>query len=385
MKRLFLVILSVALLISVPFCQTVAAEEVKEINAPFDVDAKSAVLMDYNTGTILYEKNADEALPPASVTKIMTLLLIMEAIDQNKLSYDDMISVSEYAASMGGSQVFLEAGESMRTDEFLKSIIIASANDAAVAMAEAVAGSESAFVDMMNKKAAELGMANTHFENPTGLDDDTTGHLTSARDIALMSRELMKHEKIFEYTTVWMDSIRDGAFGLTNTNRLIRFYNGATGLKTGSTGKAGFCISATAKRDDLHLIAVIMGSETRDIRNEAAKKLLDYGFANYSIYKSEAGVTDDIKIDFGTVDSAKGCYPECELLVPKGETDNIKVNFEVPERVSAPLRTGDSIGKVTYTLGDKVIAECEITVSEDVPKLSFFGLFKRLLGGFILK
>ena len=215
---------------------------------PFDVKAKSAVLMDAETGAVLYAKNADEALPPASVTKIMTLLLFMEAVDEGAVSLDEDVTVSEYAASMGGSQVYLEPGETMKAEDLLKCVVIASANDAAVALAEKTAGSESAFVSRMNERAAELGMNNTRFENVTGLDDDTTKHLTSAYDIALMSRALLAHPKILEYSTIWMDSIRDGTFGLTNTNRLIRSYQGATGLKTGSTGKAGFCISATARR-----------------------------------------------------------------------------------------------------------------------------------------
>ena len=256
-------------------------------NTPFDVKADSALLMDQATGEVLYAKNAEQALPPASVTKIMTLLLFMEEVDKGNISLDDDIQVSEYAASMGGSQVFLEPEETMKAEEMLKCVIIASANDAAVALAEKVAGSEEAFVNRMNEKAAELGMNNTYFENVTGLDDDTTKHLTSAYDIALMSRELLKHKTITKYSKIWMDTIRNGEFGLTNTNRLIRFYSGATGLKTGSTSKAGFCMSATAERDGLHLIAVIMGADTRDIRNESAKQLLDYGFAKYSLYEKE--------------------------------------------------------------------------------------------------
>ena len=240
-------------------------------NTPFDVKADSAVLVDLATGTVLYSKNADLALPPASVTKIMTLLLFVEEVARGNIALDESISVSEYAASMGGSQVYLEPGETMTAEEMLKCVIIASANDAAVALAEKVAGSEEAFVARMNQRAAEIGMTNTHFENATGLDDDTVKHLTSAYDIALMSRELLKHELITKYSTIWMDTIRNGEFGLTNTNRLIRFYEGATGLKTGSTSKAGFCMSASAKRDGLHLIAVVMGAESRDIRNETAK------------------------------------------------------------------------------------------------------------------
>ncbi|MBQ8914862.1 MAG: D-alanyl-D-alanine carboxypeptidase, partial [Clostridia bacterium] len=260
-------------------------EEIKDIK-PFDVEAESAVLMEAKTGRVLYAKSADKALPPASVTKVMTLLLVMEEIDSGNMKLSDMISVSEYAASMGGSQVFLEAGEEMSLEDMLKSVVISSANDAAVALAEAVAGSEEAFVAKMNEKAAELSMKSTHFENVTGLDDDTKDHKMSAYDIAVASRELIcSHPSVLKYSSIWMDTIRGGEFGLSNTNRLIRFYKGATGLKTGSTSKAGFCISATAERDGMHLIAVIMGSETRDTRNEAAKKLLDHGFANYCIYE----------------------------------------------------------------------------------------------------
>ena len=276
--------LSATLLVAIILCSSLFPLCVSaESSLPFDVDAKSAILIEASTGMVLYEKNADEALPPASVTKVMTLLLVMEAIDSGVLSLTDMVQTSENAAKMGGSQVYLEPGESMTVEDMLKSVIIASANDAATALAEHVARSVETFVERMNARAAELGMSNTHFENPTGLDDSVTNHVTSARDIAIMSAELMKHETVLKYTTIWMDSIRNGEFGLTNTNRLIRFYNGANGLKTGSTSKALFCISAAAKRDGMQLIAVIMASPTRDTRNEAAKKLLDYGFANYRV------------------------------------------------------------------------------------------------------
>ena len=217
----------------------------------------------------------------------MTLTLVMEAVDSGKIRMDDVVTASAHAASMGGTQVFLEVGEQMSVEDLLKSVIIASANDAAVVLAEAIAGSEESFVAMMNVRAAELGMENTHFENTNGLDDTVTNHVTSARDIAIMSRELIRHEKILQYSSIWMDTVRNGEFGLTNTNRLVRFYRGATGLKTGSTSKAKFCMSATAKRDGMHLIAVIMGAETKDIRNTEATKLLDWGFANYSLYASE--------------------------------------------------------------------------------------------------
>ncbi len=351
----------------------------------FDVAAKSAVLMDFNTGTYLYEKNPDEPLPPASVTKIMTLLIIMEAIDKGELDSEETITVSEYAASMGGSQVFLEAGESMPLNDFLKSIVIASANDCAVAMAEAVCGSEQVFVVRMNQRAKELGMKNTNFENVTGLDDNVTNHVTSARDIAIMSRELMRHKKIFEYTTIWMDSIRNGAFGLTNTNRLIRFYKGATGLKTGSTGKAGFCISATAERNGLHLIAVIMGSETRDIRNDAAKTLLDYGFSTYSVYFDKKNNAGKVAVKGGVKEYINCYYDGCEILVSGNNNKNVKKEFELKEKVCAPIKEGDTVGKVKYVLEDKTIYECEIKSSETVNKITYFQLLRRIFACFILK
>lgn len=382
MKKFLSFAVAIVLLLGILRYNFVYASEEKY---GFDVEAKSAILMDYNTGTVLYEKNADEALPPASVTKIMTLLLIMEAIESGKLTLDSVITVSEYAASMGGSQVFLEAGETMRAEELIKSIIIASGNDAAVAMAEAVGGSESVFVQMMNKRAAELGMVNSVFENVTGLDDDVTNHVTSARDIALMSRELMKHKKIFEYSTLWMDSIRDGAFGLTNTNRLIRFYNGATGLKTGSTGKAGFCISATAEREGLHLIAVIMGSETRDKRNNAAKALLDYGFANYSIYKADGGEADVIKVKGGCVNSVKTVYDGCEILVKIGEQNNVKTELKMSTYVKAPVEKGQVVGSVYYYVNGEKIHESEVKVEEKVEKISYFRVLRRMLSSYLLK
>ena len=356
-----------------------------EVKPTFDVAAKSAVLMDYNTGTVLYAKNENEALPPASVTKVMTLLLIMEAIESGKLSLDDNITVSENAASMGGSQVYLEVGESMRADELIKCVVIASANDAAVALAEAVAGSEGAFVSLMNKRANELGMKNSSFENVTGLDDDTVNHLTSAFDIAIMSRELMKHKKIFEYSTLWMDSIRNGEFGLTNTNRLIRFYNGATGLKTGSTSKAGFCISATAERDGLHLIAVIMGSATRDERNNAAKALLDYGFANYSVFSADSGCAGEIKVYGGNDTTLKGIYDKTEFLVTKGNEKQIKTEFSLPQELTAPIGKGTKIGEVSFKLGEETVHKCDIISDRDIEKISFGKQLLRMIGTFLLK
>ncbi len=382
MYRKIVIILTVLLLFSVfPFP---VHGDVPD-KAPFDVNADSAVLMDYNTGTVLYAKNADLALPPASVTKIMTLLLIMEEIDGGNLSLTEEVSVSEYASSMGGSQVYLEPGETMQTEELLKCIIIASANDAAVTLAERVAGSEEAFVARMNQRAEELGMNNTRFENVTGLDDDTTGHLTSAYDIALMSRALLSHPTILKYSTIWMDTIRDGAFGLTNTNRLIRFYSGATGLKTGSTSKAGFCISATAERDGLHLIAVIMGSDTRDIRNEAARQLLDYGFANYSVFTSEGGSAGEARV-IGGVKSSCACETSpYTTLLPKGKAKGVVTELLMAEKTTAPIRRGDQLGTMRYLLDGNVIGECPVLAAEEVAKIGFFGLLQRMLGIYLLK
>ncbi len=357
------------------------------VEASLTVDAKSAILMEASTGTVLYESNADEALRPASVTKIMSVLLVMEAVDSGKIALEDKVSCSENAASMGGSQVYLEPGEEMTVDELLKCVLIASANDAAVALAEYVAGSEEAFVARMNERAAELGMKNTHFVNTNGLDDspDSESHLISARDIAIMSRELIiKHPKVFEYTTVWMDSIRNGAFGLTNTNRLVRFYRGATGLKTGSTSKAGFCISATANRDGMQLIAVIMGSPTRDIRNEAAKTLLDYGYANYAVYTANGGVTDAVPVTGGVADTVTGEYGGFSAMMKKGDEKNVTETVTLYESLPAPVKKGDVIGEVVYKVGEEEIGKVPVTAAEDVAKISYWGLLLRMLYGVLL-
>ncbi|MBP3918844.1 MAG: D-alanyl-D-alanine carboxypeptidase [Clostridia bacterium] len=344
-----------------------------------NIDAKSAILMEASTGEVLYEKNADQALPPASVTKVMTILLVLEAIDSGKIKLDDMVTVSDYASTMGGSQVYLKAGETMSVSDMLKSVVVASANDAAVALAEHVAGSEASFVAMMNARAAELGMANTTFKNTNGLDDEDVGHLTSARDIALMSREVLKHEKIFDYTTIWMDSIRDGAFGLTNTNRLVRFYRGCNGLKTGSTSKAGFCISATAQRDGMQLICVIMGSSTKDARNALAASLLDFGFANYSFVSIPGGVTDALHVRGGVQDDCHTEYGAFSILLTRGADKNIETEYTLPESLAAPVKKGDLIGTITYRSGDTVLGTVDITAAEDVERISFFTLFLRML------
>lgn len=342
------------------------------------VDAVSAILIEAESGRILYEQNADEALCPASVTKVMTMLLVLEAIDSGKISLDDTVSISENAASMGGSQIFLEPGETMSVDELLKSMIVASANDAAVALAEFVAGSEEAFVKAMNDRAAELGCKNTHFENPTGLDDTATGHVMSARDISTMTRQVLKHTAVYNYSTIWMDTVRGGAFGLTNTNRLIRFYKGATGLKTGSTSKAKFCISATAQRDGLSLIAVIMASPTRDTRNAAAASLFDFGFANYAVYRHEPEEFSDIYVSGGVKSSLSAVSENFTLVVPKGEASKIEKLVDVPQRLAAPVTEGEKIGTVTYTLDGKTVGTSDILASETVEKIGFWTLLLRL-------
>ncbi len=373
MKKIIAVILILVILLSALGIHAFAADFSEEVNA------KSAVLMDANTGKILFEYNADDALPPASVTKVMTLLLVFEALDNGVIKLSDMVSTSEHAASMGGSQIYLEPGEQMSVDELIKSVVVSSANDAAASLAEYVSGSESAFVAAMNKRAKELGMNNTNFENTNGLDDTSENHVTSARDIAIMSRELMKHEKIFDYTTIWMDTVRNGTFGLSNTNRLLRTYKGCTGLKTGSTAKAKFCISATAKRDGLSLIAVIMGSPTRDERNALAAKLLDFGFANYAIYSDTDGAVDNIKVTGGIKNDIALKHNDFSSLIEKSALSKIEAVTDIPESVPAPIKTGDKIGTITYKNGETVIGTTDIVAAEDVDKISFFTLLPRIL------
>ena len=375
--------LSMLFLLLFSLCVPVSSITIKE--PQLEINAKSAVLIDANTGTVLYSLNKDTPLPPASVTKIMTLLLVFETIENGNLKYDDVLTVSEYAASMGGSQVFLEPGETMEVEELLKCVIIASANDAALTLAEHIAGSEEAFVDMMNKRAYELKMKNTHFENVTGLDDDVTDHLTTAYDIALMSRELIKHKKVSEYATIWMDTIRDGEFGLTNTNRLVRFYKGITGLKTGSTSKAGFCVSATAKRDGLELIAVIMGAESSNIRNACATKLLDYGFANYSIYQNTGADLGTIKVLGGTKDNVAIKFDSYNSLENKGNENKITYETNINENIEAPVKKGDVVGEVKYILNGEIIGKSDIYCIENIDKISFWEFFIRILENFILK
>ena len=355
----------------------------EEQGADLKLNCRSAILMDATTGAVLYAQNADEALPPASVTKVMTLLLVMEAVDEGRISLDEAVTVSAHAASMGGSQVYLKEGESMCVEEMIKCVVIASANDCAVALAEHVAGSEANFVSRMNARAAELGMANTRFENTNGLDDTVTDHVTSARDIAIMSRALIAHPKILEYSGIWMDTIRDGAFGLTNTNRLVRFYPGCTGLKTGSTARAKFCISATAERDGLSLICVIMAAESRDIRNAAATQLLDYGFANFSTYCTDAQ-EKSVRLTGGVADAVTVRHEAFCATVPKGAAARVEAEVVLPEELAAPVSTGDRVGEVVYRLDGEELGRVPITVLEGVAKIGFGTLFARMLAQFLL-
>ena len=378
-------LIAISLMLSCGVCVNAAGETVpNDTNNHLNLTCKSTVLMEASTGTVLYAHNENEALPPASVTKVMTLLLVMEAIDSGTLNYTDNVTASANAASMGGSQIYLKEGETMCVEDLLKSIVIASANDAAVALAEYIAGSEEAFVVKMNERAAELGMTSTKFENTNGLDDTTEEHLTSAKDIAIMSRELIKHKKILEYSSTWMDTIRDGSFGLTNTNRLVRFYNGATGLKTGSTSKAKFCISATASREGMELICVIMAADTRDIRNAEAKTLLDWGYSNFEMFKCGAESLGSIKVTGGTKADTEISHGEVSLVVKKGEAKKIKKTVDLGESLSAPVKKGEKVGEVKLEIDGKLVGKTDILSLSEVEKISFWQLFGRMLKGFFL-
>ena len=353
------------------------------IGQVLDIKAKSAVLMEPVTGTVLYEANPDEALPPASITKIMSLLLVMEALDRGDISLETVVTASEHACSMGGSQIWLEPGESMTVDELLRACAIASANDACVALGELVAGSEEGFVAQMNAKAKDLGMKNTVFYNCTGLD--AKGHLTTAYDVALMSSALIKHEKIKEYSSVWMDSLRGGKSELVNTNKLVRFYEGATGLKTGTTSQAKYCLSATAERDGMELVAVVMAGESSQDRFNGAKKLLDYGFANYSFSQIGADMRPmEIPVKKGiqkqvTV-KAEGTVA---ALLPKTDTTGITRKIEKIDTLNAPVKAGQEVGSVLIYNGEELLGKIPIKATKEIKKQTFGYAFATLLGGLI--
>ena len=344
---------------------------------------KSAVLMDVTTGTVLYEANSHEPLAPASVTKVMTMLLIMEAVDSGKIGLQDTVTASETAAAKGGSQIYLKAGETMTVSDMLKSIAVSSANDCACAMAEHICGSEAAFVEAMNQRAKELGMRDTHFVNCTGLDDDDTArqHRTSAHDIALMSRELLKnHPLIKKYTTIWMDTVRGGAFGLSNTNKLIRFYPGATGLKTGFTSGAGYCLSASAQRDGMELVAVVMGAKTSAARNAACKELLDYGFANFAVIAPELTEIPGVNVKLGKQDSVSAALGESTgLLIDKAQKSAVTTEVALEESVTAPVAQGQRIGTLSIKSGEQTLRQIPLVASEPVERLTMGDIFVNVL------
>lgn len=339
-----------------------------------NLGCKAALLMEAGTGKVLYADNENEHLPIASVTKIMSTLLVAEAIDGGKITVNDLVTVSAYAASMGGSQVFLEPGEQMSVHELLKCLVVVSANDAAVALAEHIYGSAESFIEAMNARASELGMENTSFVNTTGLDD---GGYSSAKDVALMTRELLTHPLIFDYTTIWMDTIRGGSFGLSNTNRLVRFYKGANGMKTGFTTEAMYCVSATAKRDDMQLIAVVLGAPTSDERFAAAKKMLDFGFANYRTVTPELPKLEDIKVKGGTNHSVKLSATAPSLLVEKGKAE-ITCKTELPETLNAPITEGQTIGQLIVMQGETELCRVPITAVNGVKVMSFGEMMKHI-------
>ncbi len=369
-------ILALCLIASVLLCSFPAfAEE----TAPVTVTAPAAILIEAGSGQVLFEKNSHERRPPASVTKIMTMLLTMEAVENGQIALEDMVTCSEFAASMGGSQVYLEPGEQMSVRDMLKAVAVASGNDAAVALAEHIAGSVEAFVVLMNQRAEELGMADTHFVNCNGLD--APEHLTSAYDISVMSRELVKYPLILEFTGIWMDSLRDGAFGLVNTNKLIRFYEGANGLKTGSTSVAKYCLSASAVRNGMNLIAVIMGADSSKDRFGDASRLLDYGFANYAIADSLISPEElaTVRVNKGVLSQVQtGISEDFHVLVSKAKMGNIEKIITLPECVEAPVRVGDKLGEVEFLLDGNRIGGTDIVAKTEVGRVSPFGMFKKL-------
>ncbi len=372
--RLLAMIMTVLLILP---CLTVSALKEEDITSP------AACLMDASSGTILFEKNAHDQRPCASITKVMTLLLVMEALDSEKIRLDDVVTTSAHAASMGGSDIWLEEGEQMTVDEMIKATAVASANDAAVALAEFISGTEDDFVAAMNEKAKQLGMKDTVFKNCNGLDEE--GHITSAYDVALMSRELIRHKKIFDYTSIWLDNLRGGETQIVNTNKLLRTYKGITGLKTGTTGDAGSCITATAERDGVSLIGVILGADSGTARFKDAATLLDYGFANFETAK--LSLTDDlypVKVEGGMAPEVDViCDETAALTLPKGEKDKVKRSVTIEESVPAPVRAGDKVGTISFTLNNEEIASFDILAAEDVEKKSFSSIFSLLWNALI--
>lgn len=372
MKRVISLILALSFVLSFPIC--VNAAENKKLNV------KSSILMCLDTGDVIKQNNAYEHLSPASVTKLMSILLILEAIDSGKIKLTDEVAATENAVSKGGSQIWLEVGEKMTVNDLFKAVVIASANDACTLLGEYVAGSDSAFVDMMNKRVETLGLKNSHFENCTGLDDEITNHYSCAYDLAVIAKEVMKHKLILKYSTVWLDSLRNGKTELNNTNKMINKYNGMTGLKTGTTSNAGFCLCATATRDGISFVSVVLGAQTSDDRFALTEELLDYGFANYKL--------DNIKIDNSKLKTVKvkngvdkSITPKCELnkklLLPKN-SDKITYKYSILEEVKAPVKKGDKLGVITVYSGNKKISSIELKSDKNIKSVTFLYIFKKM-------
>lgn len=380
MKKLISVFL--CLLISLSGTIYCFAEE-KENNttAPFEDFSKSSILMCADTGDIIYENNAYEHLSPASVTKVMSMLLILEALESGKISLSDEVVTSKNAVAMGGSQIWLEEGEKMTVDELLKAVAVASANDACTALAEYIAGSTTSFVSMMNERAKELGLENTNFENCTGLDDTATNHYSCAYDIAVISREVMQHELIKNYTTIWLDYLRNGETELNNTNKLVNTYNGITGLKTGTTSKAGFCVCATAERDGMSLISVVLGADTSEDRFTSASNMLDYGFANYQIIVPEIDETQisTVKVINGIEKSVMPIYDETDKILVKKGGEDITYEYKTEPSVSAPVKSGDKLGEIIIKSGNETIRTVKLYSAKNIDKISFSYVFKEML------
>ncbi|MFR7828202.1 MAG: D-alanyl-D-alanine carboxypeptidase family protein [Eubacterium sp.] len=372
MKRVISLILVLSFVLSFPICAN--AEENKKSNV------KSSILMSLDTGDVIKQNNAYEHLSPASVTKLMSILLILEAIDSGKIKLADEVSATENAVSKGGSQIWLEVGEKMTVNDLFKAVVIASANDACTLLGEYVAGSDSAFVDMMNKRVETLGLKNSHFENCTGLDDEVINHYSCAYDLAVIAKEVMKHKLILKYSTVWLDSLRNGKTELNNTNKMINKYNGMTGLKTGTTSNAGFCLCATATRDGISFVSVVLGAQTSDERFALTQELLDYGFANYKL--------DNIKIDNSKLKTVKvkngvdkSITPKCELnkklLLPKN-SDKITYEYSFLDEVKAPVKKGDKLGVITVYSGNKKISSIELKSDKNIKSVTFLYILKKM-------
>lgn len=373
MKKIIALILIVVMLTTIVYS--------KEIEG---ITAKSYILVNGENGDVLIEKNADEQLPPASITKIMTMLLLMEAVDNGTVSLDDVVTISDTAAIHEGSHVFLEVGEQITVSDLLKAVAVASGNDASIAVAELLSGTQMEFVKVMNNKASELGMKNTHFVNCNGLDAE--GHVSTARDIAIMTYELLKHKKILEYTTIWMDTLRNGTFDLANTNKLIRFYEGANGMKTGSTSKAGYCLSATALRNDVQLIAVVLGSNTTKERFSDATTLLNYGFNNYkkSHQSTKGDIIDEVIVENGVKEKISAVVEnDCDILIKNSEINDIKSEIILNKTLKAPITKGQIIGEMKYKAGEREVGRVNLISDCDIAEISISYLLKRFLSLYI--